>query len=86
MVHETGVRAEVIPDAGDKPGAVGRIEVAISLEWKGLDPLPKRKRALVVPEAGDVDANDLGRIADLMSVVDERCNCASSMLRLRPAR
>ena len=45
---------------------MGRIEIAIGLERKGLDPLPERKRALVVAEAGDVDANDLGRIADLM--------------------
>jgi hypothetical protein len=48
---------------------LGRIEVAISLEGQSLDPLPERKRALVVAEAGYVDANDLGRIADLMSAV-----------------
>jgi hypothetical protein len=30
-----------------------------------LDPLPERKRAFIIAKTGDVDANDLGRIADL---------------------
>ena len=31
--------------------------------------MPERKRVLVVAEARDVDANDLGRIADLMRFI-----------------
>ena len=82
VVHEAGMRAELLPGARDKPRPLGRIEIAIGLEGKGLDPLPEGQRALVVAKAGDVDANDLGRVADLMSAVTS----ASSPLRLRPAR
>jgi hypothetical protein len=60
---------ELIPGPRHKARSISRIEVAIGLERESLDALPKRKRALVVAETGDVDANDLGRIAYLTRVV-----------------
>jgi hypothetical protein len=69
VINEAGVGAVLLPGAGDEPRPLGRIEIAIGLEGKGLDSLPEGQRALVVAKAGDIDANDFGRVADLMSAV-----------------